>query len=196
RATSAAAAPTPASSARCCVPPARPRRRAMSEAIDRAARAATDGAARVNGADSVGERGTREGAATHVVAPGVVDTLEPDRHELREAPRYRFALSRRQFLGTVGAGVAVLVVVRDGLPLDEQEPGEAGGHGGFADPISAWLHIGEDGAVTVFTGKVEVGQDIRTSLTQAVAEELDVPPSSITLIMGDTDRVPYDAGTF
>ncbi len=38
--------------------------------------------------------------------------------------------------------------------------------------IGAWLHIGEDGQVTVYTGKVEVGQNIRTSLTQAVAEEL------------------------
>ena len=122
--------------------------------------------------------------------------IEPDRYELREKPRYRFALCRRRFLGTVGAGVVVLVVVRDGLSLEEQEPGEAETLRASADPISAWLHIGEDGAVTVFTGKVEVGQDIRTSLTQAVAEELGVPPVRITLIMGDTDHVPYDAGTF
>jgi len=122
--------------------------------------------------------------------------IEPDRYELKKAPRYHFALSRRQFLGTVGAGVVVLVVARDGLSLDEQEFGEAAMLRASADPISAWLHIGEDGAVTVFTGKVEVGQDIRTSLTQAVAEELGVPPARITLLMGDTDRVPYDAGTF
>ncbi|HKP10699.1 MAG TPA: molybdopterin cofactor-binding domain-containing protein, partial [Blastocatellia bacterium] len=62
--------------------------------------------------------------------------------------------------------------------------------------IGGWLHIGEDGAVTAFTGKVEVGQDIRTSLAQAVAEELRVPVASITLVMGDTDRTPYDMGTF
>ena len=43
--------------------------------------------------------------------------------------------------------------------------------------IAAWLHIGEDGSVTVYTGKVEMGQNIRTSLTQAVAEELHVPVS-------------------
>lgn len=123
-----------------------------------------------------------------------VDTLEPDRYELAEPPRYRFALSRRQFLGACGAGVVVLVVVRDGLSLEEQPTGEP--VLAQTDPIGAWLHIGEDGAVTVFTGKVEVGQDIRTSLTQAVAEELGVPPARITLVMGDTDRVPYDAGTF
>ena len=33
--------------------------------------------------------------------------------------------------------------------------------------INAWLHIGEDGGVTVFTGKVEIGQNIRTSLAQS-----------------------------
>ena len=40
--------------------------------------------------------------------------------------------------------------------------------------IDAWLHIGENGRVTAYTGKVEVGQNIRTSLSQAVAEELHV----------------------
>ena len=62
--------------------------------------------------------------------------------------------------------------------------------------ISAWLHIGEDGTITVFTGKAEVGQNIRTTLTQVVAEELRVPVSAIRLVMADTERVPYDAGTF
>ena len=41
--------------------------------------------------------------------------------------------------------------------------------------LSAWLHIGETGMVTVYSGKVEVGQNARTSLTQAVAEELHAP---------------------
>jgi isoquinoline 1-oxidoreductase len=62
--------------------------------------------------------------------------------------------------------------------------------------ISAWLHIDADGHVKVFTGKVEVGQNIRTSLAQAVAEELRVPFDSITMVMGDTDLVPWDMGTF
>ena len=62
--------------------------------------------------------------------------------------------------------------------------------------IGAWIHIGEDGAITAYTGKAEVGQNIRTSLTQAVAEELRVPVGSIKLVMGDTDLTPYDMGTF
>ena len=62
--------------------------------------------------------------------------------------------------------------------------------------VSAWIHIGADGNVTVFTGKVEVGQNIRTSLAQAVAEELRAPFDSVTMMMGDTDLVPWDMGTF
>ena len=48
----------------------------------------------------------------------------------------------------------------------------------------------------MYTGKVEFGQDIRTSLTQVVAEELRAPLSSVRLVMGDTDRTPFDMGTF
>src|SRR5262249_1766702 len=70
------------------------------------------------------------------------------------------------------------------------------GGGNIPDQLSAWLHIGEDGAITAYTGKVEVGQNTRTALTQAVAEELCVPVSSVRLVMGDTDLVPFDAGTF
>jgi isoquinoline 1-oxidoreductase len=58
-----------------------------------------------------------------------------------------------------------------------------------------WLHIGEDGQVTGYTGKVEVGQGNRTSLTQAIAEELPVPLESIQLVMGDSDLSPFDFGT-
>jgi isoquinoline 1-oxidoreductase len=86
-------------------------------------------------------------------------------------------LTRREFLGIA---VALTVEAQPGAPSQ----------------IAAWLHIGEDGAITVYTGKAELGQNIRTSLTQAVSEELRTPPESIRLIMGDTGLTPYDAGTF
>lgn len=62
--------------------------------------------------------------------------------------------------------------------------------------IGDWLHIEADGTVIVFSGKVEVGQHIRTSLAQAVAEELRLPVEAIQLILADTDRTPFDMGTF
>jgi nicotinate dehydrogenase subunit B len=64
------------------------------------------------------------------------------------------------------------------------------------DEIERWLAVDLTGAVTVFTGKVEVGQGIRTSLAQAVADELRVPIDRVQLVMGDTARVPFDLGTF
>ena len=103
-------------------------------------------------------------------------------------------LTRRNFLAALGSGIVVLCVVED---ADAQESGRRA-HRGDALPqeVSAWLHIGEDGAVTVYTGKTEVGQNIRTSLSQAVAEELRAPVASVRLLMADTDLTPYDMGTF
>jgi len=50
--------------------------------------------------------------------------------------------------------------------------------------------------VTGYTGKVEIGQNIRTSLSQALADELGVPLTAIAFVMADTDLTPYDQGTF
>src|ERR1039457_1153514 len=107
-------------------------------------------------------------------------------------------MKRRDFFAVLGGGIIVLM--DDVLLDDEIYAQETGGprRGGGAVPveIGAWLHIGETGVVTVYTGKVEVGQNARTSLTQAVMEELDVPPESVKMVMGDTDLTPFDMGTF
>ena len=111
--------------------------------------------------------------------------FEPERYELHKAPVYSFVPDRRDFLKLLGGGLVVLV----SLPrASAQESGGGRGRGGAATPqdIGAWLHIAESGAITAYTGKVEMGQNIRTSLTQAVAEELRTAPSQIALVMGDT----------
>src|SRR4051794_18356049 len=64
-----------------------------------------------------------------------------------------------------------------------------------APTIGDWLHIERDGTVVVYTGKTEMGQNIRTSLAQAVAEELRLPVAGIRLVMADTACTPYDMGT-
>jgi nicotinate dehydrogenase subunit B len=120
---------------------------------------------------------------------------EPERYEFAEDPAYRFGLDRRQFLGTLAAGLLVLFVL-DEAPAQESGGGRRGGGGNVPQEIGAWLHVAEDGRVTVFTGKVEVGQNIRSSLAQAVAEDLRVALDTIHMVMGDTDLTPYDAGTF
>ncbi len=117
---------------------------------------------------------------------------EPERYELA---RLLPPLDRRAFFRMLGGG---MVVVTTCARAEAQEAG--GGRGGGRGPstreLGAWLHIGEDGTITVFTGKAEVGQDIRTSLTQAVREELPARLESVRMVMGDTALTPFDAGTF
>jgi nicotinate dehydrogenase subunit B len=61
--------------------------------------------------------------------------------------------------------------------------------------VDAWLSIGADGAITLATGKVEFGQGIQTGFGQLAAEELDVPFARVNVVMGRTDRAPYDSST-
>ena len=56
--------------------------------------------------------------------------------------------------------------------------------------VESFLSIGSDGEVIVYSGKVDLGTGVRTALIQIVADELDVPPSKVTLIQGDTDLTP------
>jgi isoquinoline 1-oxidoreductase len=108
--------------------------------------------------------------------------------------------TRREFLRVLGGGLVVVLVTRDAFaitPARLQSGGpSAPEEGELAEQIAAWLHIDGDGDVTVYTGKVEFGQGIRTSLAQEVAEELGVPLASVKLVMGDTELTPFDMGTF
>jgi isoquinoline 1-oxidoreductase len=121
--------------------------------------------------------------------------LEPERYELHAQAASGLALARRDFCKLLGGGLLVLLYL-DELLAQESGRGGRGRRQALPKDLAAWLHIGQDGTITVFTGKVEVGQNARTSLTQVVAEELAVPLGTIHLIMGDTDRTPFDMGTF
>jgi CO/xanthine dehydrogenase Mo-binding subunit len=56
--------------------------------------------------------------------------------------------------------------------------------------------IEPDGTVVARSGKVEYGQNIRTGFAKMVAEELAVPSERVRVELGETDRVPWDMGTF
>jgi len=64
------------------------------------------------------------------------------------------------------------------------------GPGDYLDPreLDSWLAVMQDGSITMFTGKVDIGTGTRTALTQIVAEELDVPFNRVTMAMGDTAK--------
>src|SRR5579862_8251292 len=105
----------------------------------------------------------------------------------------KLQVDRRNFLKLLGGGVLICLAYPT---AQAQEAGRGGGRHELPKDIAAWLHIDTDGKVKVFTGKVEVGQNIRTSLAQQVSEELNVPFESISMVMGDTALTPYDMGTF
>jgi nicotinate dehydrogenase subunit B len=84
----------------------------------------------------------------------------------------------------------------DGLVTVAGADESAAGTGDWGRPDDAWVHVGSDGSITAFTGKVEAGQGTRTALALLVAEELAVPADSVRLVMANTDISPYDLGTF
>jgi nicotinate dehydrogenase subunit B len=64
------------------------------------------------------------------------------------------------------------------------------------DQVDTFLAIDDKGAVTVFSGKVDLGTGIRTALQQIAADELDVPLSSMSIVVGDTDLTPDEGPTY
>ena len=123
------------------------------------------------------------------------DEIEVERYELSRPPSYRFEIERRDFMrifGVLGGGLLVASVPDAGA---QQESG-GGGQGSVSSDVAAWIHVDAAGRITGYTGKTEIGQNIRTSLAQAIADELRVPMTTVALIMADTDLVPFDQGTF
>lgn len=122
-------------------------------------------------------------------------------HKPKSTPMIRLRLSRREFMkltGLAGAGLVIAWAADGAANLAAAQPGGQNGSSGRAasQNVDAWLSIGAEGVITLFTGKVEYGQGIQTGFAQLAAEELDVPFERVSVVMGQTDRVPPDSGTF
>lgn len=105
---------------------------------------------------------------------------------------FGMTLDRREFLQWLGAGV-IWVVTETGVWAQARRTGSGARADGL--PLGARLHLGEDGMITLFCGKVECGQGARTELTLAAAEELRVRPEQIRVVLADTAEVPDDGIT-
>jgi CO/xanthine dehydrogenase Mo-binding subunit len=109
-------------------------------------------------------------------------------------------LSRRAFLATSGA-LVVSFSLLPALRLSAQQPPNAPKLPGSLDKtpmLESWIRVDADGGVTVFTGKAELGQGIKTAFIQIAAEELGVAPARIAVVTADTSRTPdegYTAGS-
>ncbi|HEY6058513.1 MAG TPA: molybdopterin cofactor-binding domain-containing protein, partial [Candidatus Limnocylindrales bacterium] len=127
------------------------------------------------------ERAPREDDAS-IPEPVVRPRLEPP-----DAPWDRYRAEQRGYFETLGDGLVVVVP-----PATESSV--------WADAWTAtggaWLHVGTDGVVTAFSGKVEMGQDNTGALTRIVGDAVGVPGDAVVMVMADTDVCPYDEGTF
>ncbi len=99
--------------------------------------------------------------------------------------------TRRTFLKKLG-----ILTIGFSLPVSAAE--DLPGSLKKTPAINAWLEVLADGKVRVFTGKIELGQGIRTAIAQMAAEELDLPMHHVEVVMADTERSPnetYTAGS-
>ncbi|MBT2246278.1 xanthine dehydrogenase family protein molybdopterin-binding subunit [Sphingobium sp. BHU LFT2] len=113
-------------------------------------------------------------------------------------------VSRRHVLGA--GGLLVLFSIASPLLADQAGGGEGGAGPSVLRPdlagslrssprLESWIQISPDGHTTVFSGKAELGQGIRTALLQVAAEELDMRPDQIDFITADTRRTPDEGLT-
>ncbi len=107
------------------------------------------------------------------------------------------SLSRREFLK--GAGCLTIAFPLFGtcwLPdtnesLEDTLPGSLKGQ----PQINAWLEILPEGKIRVLTGKMELGQGIRTAIAQVAAEELDMDIEKVEVHLAETGRTPHEGYT-
>ena len=109
----------------------------------------------------------------------------------KESPEQQLEISRRSFVKMVGGGILLYFTVGEIPPLLAQRQQR-----NLPTDFNAFLHIGENGIVRCFTGKIEMGQGVITSLAQMLADELDVELWNVEMVMGDTELCPWDMGTF
>jgi len=99
-------------------------------------------------------------------------------------------VSRREFLETGALVVGFALAPRLALGQDRL-PGSLNGN----RRLDAWLRIDPSGTVTIFTGKIELGQGIGTALSQIAADELDLDLKRVDVVHGDTARTPDEGQT-
>jgi CO/xanthine dehydrogenase Mo-binding subunit len=100
-------------------------------------------------------------------------------------------MRRRSFLQTTAAGTLTLFFGRAArsAPIVPTRPGA------YPEDFNAFLKVSADGRVGCFVGKTEIGQGAMTVLALLVAEELELDPAQVDMLMGDTDLCPWDLPT-
>ena len=109
--------------------------------------------------------------------------------------------SRRGVLAGTGALVisfsSVSRLLAQQIPQEQQPPAKPPLPGSLKESpfLDSWIRIEASGSITVFTGKAELGQGIKTALLQVAAEQLDVPFDALKLVTADTELTPNEGFT-
>ena len=100
-------------------------------------------------------------------------------------------MRRRTFLQTTAAGALTFFFTSPArtAPVEPTRPGA------YPEDFNAFLKISADGRVSCFVGKAELGQGAMTVLAMLVAEELELDPAQVDMLLGDTDLCPWDLPT-
>jgi len=100
-------------------------------------------------------------------------------------------MRRRSFLQGTALGALTLFfkTPASSAPVEPTRPGA------YSDDFNAYLKISADGRVGCFVGKAELGQGAMTVLAMLVAEELELDPAQVDMLLGDTDLCPWDLPT-
>ncbi len=114
------------------------------------------------------------------------------------------SVSRRKFLKAMG-GVGLLYAVRFAPGSESQEnpqdvfPFDVGIDECVAVILeldyTEWFAFSPDGKVSIFTGRTELGQGLKTVLTAYVTQGLEIPQNLLTVVQGDTELCPDDGPT-
>src|SRR5437773_1076685 len=104
------------------------------------------------------------------------------------------SLSRRDFLKT-GSALVISFSLAPELSFGQAKPAPLPGSLNNNRMLDSWLRVDADGTVTIFSGKIELGQGIGTALTQIAADELDVDLKRIKIVHGDTALTPNEGQT-
>lgn len=119
-----------------------------------------------------------------------MESKQIDKYYFHDIDSPVFKSDRRDFLKNLGGGIIIVFSLSELAFTGKYAPQEQ------LPEFNAFLRVKEDGRVDCYSGKIEMGQGINTSLAQTLADELEVDIHSVDMIMGDTNLVPYDAGTW
>src|SRR5258706_8770780 len=103
-------------------------------------------------------------------------------------------MNRREF-GQAMGGLVIAFSMAPSLSEGAENPTRLPGTLDANKRLDSWLRIDPRGTVSVFTGRVELGQGNVTALGQIVAEELDIAFIRVEMIAVDTKSSPNEGVT-